>query len=761
MSRKKTSDFIDVSALAKMYLSKWYLFAISIFVCLAMGFLFTRIYKVKYGVRANIVIQQEENSPLSAMGDLGALIGSSGLVDDEIFVISSHSLYRDVVRDLGLNSKHFVKTGFLRKELTYPDFPIDVTTSAGVADTLREPLAFSVDVAKNGVADITVKKGRFGSLAKARKVKLPYTIDTPYGDFTVTPTQYFPLGEEVNTKILFMGYHAAAEGLAKDITADIASRRSNVIELGINSLNAAMGEAILTDLIDKYNRRGVEERNLQGSQTAKFIDERVKILGNSLFEDETKIQQFKEKNGLVDVKQEVAYQSEKRGEVEKNLMHNETQLEILRMTKDFLTDPVNKFELIPITGDNDAINASITAYNNQIIERKNLLKTVSENHKIVQQQNVRLEGLRNSIITSIDHNLATRQVAVNDLRQQMNNTGSRLGNVPEQEREIISMERERYTKQQLYLYLLRRQEENSMMLATATPKGVIVDAPYTLVKPLGMSNMVIMLVFFFLGLFAPPVYLYLLKLVRNRVTTRREIEDRTDAPILGEMCIDHSGRSLVVTQTDTSSATELFRLMRANLLFIFNDPNDKVVLLTSSASGEGKTFISINLAASLALLGKKVLLVGMDIRQPKLSQYLGVRPAPGLTSYLSSASIALNDIIERHPLPDAPNLDIIVAGPVPPNPAELLVSKKVDALFVQLRDMYDYIVVDSAPVGLVSDTFTLDRIADATVYVTRINQTSNSNVDEIQEIYTSGRLKKLSLVINGVKSKKSYGYGKK
>ena len=340
----------------------------------------------------------------------------------------------------------------------------------------------------------------------------------------------------------------------------------------------------------------------------------------------------------------------------------------------------------------------------------------------------------------------------------MTNTLSRLNDVPVQERYIMDTNRELQIKAQLYMFLLRRQEENAMMLANATPKGIVVDVAYTLAEPIGPSKKLILLVFLIIGICLPPAYLYLLKLLRNRPETRDEIERRTDVPILGEMCIDNSGRSLVVTPTDTSSTTELFRLMRANLLFFLSHPKDKVILLTSTKSGEGKSFISINLAATLALLGKKVLLVGMDIRAPKLASYLGLRAPQGLTNYLSSPNISIDDIIVKRPFDEIPSIDVIVAGPVPPNPAELLTSEKVDTMFAELRDRYDYIVVDSAPVGLVSDTFTLDRIADATIYVTRVNYTTNGDVDSIGEIYANKRLKRLSIVVNGVKTRKSYGY---
>ena len=261
-----------------------------------------------------------------------------------------------------------------------------------------------------------------------------------------------------------------------------------------------------------------------------------------------------------------------------------------------------------------------------------------------------------------------------------------------------------------------------------------------------------------MGLFLPFVGLYLYKIIRNKFEDRKEVERHVSAPILGEMCVDRSVRKMVVTADDTSSATELFRLMRSNLQFMLSGDSDKVVLVTSTVSGEGKSFISSNLAASLSLLeGKRVLLVGMDIRNPQLENYLDIHPRFGLTNYLSSSAVSLDEIIV--PLAGYKSLDVIVAGPVPPNPSELLASRKVDELFATLRTRYDYIVVDSAPVGMVSDTFTLDRIADATVYVTRVNYSSLNDLRFIEEIYDDKRLKKLSVVVNGTASKKGYGYG--
>lgn len=757
MAKRNHSDMIDIAGLLRSYASKWYLFVISVACCLVLGLLFCRVHKTLYGVRANLLIQQENSNPMAAMGGLGELFGSSGYADDEIFVISSHSLYREVVRDLGLNKTHYVRPGFLKSELSYPNYPIDVYPAAGVIDTLKSALSFKVSVKDNGLADVKIK-GKYGTIEKVKDIKLPHTFKTGFGEFTVDRTQYYPTGEEVTSTIIVTGYHAAAEDLALDITSEIANKKSNVIELGYNTPNPLMGEMILQDVIDKYNQRGIREKNLQGTKTAEFIDERLALLGADLSNAEGDIQRFKEQHGIVDVRAEAAFQQTARGELEAALLEAETQLEILRLTKEFISDPSKKYEVIPSVVDNENLAAIINNYNNRIIERNHMLRTASEDNRAVVTISEAINSLRSAIISTVNQNYNNANLTVRDLKNKLAGARGSLSGVPGQERTALDMQRQLQVKQQLYLFLRQRQEENAMLLANAVPKGLVVDEPYTLKKPLGMGNMVIMIIAFLFGLCLPPVYLYLLKLMRSRIETRDDLERRVSAPILGEMCTDTSGRHMVVSPTDTSSATELFRLMRANLLFIFNDANDKVVLLTSSRSGEGKTFISMNLAASLALLDKKVLLVGMDIRLPRLAEYLGVQSSKGLTQYLSSNDVTLDSIIVKHPVTDIPALDVILAGPVPPNPAELLASRKVDTLFEELRQRYDYIVVDSAPVGMVSDTFTLNRIADATIYVSRVNATTYQDADFIEEIYEDNRLNKLSVVVNGVKSKKSYGY---
>ncbi len=754
---KTNSDFIDLSALIKQYISKWYLFAISVFVCLALGFFFVSVRQQEYAVRANLLISTEEDTS-GAMGALSALFGSQGSVDDEIFIVSSHSLYCQVVRDLGTNITYKYHKNPFVKELAYPNHQIEVVPQAGMLDTLERGITFKISVNEKGVADISAKMKR-SIVAKAKKVSLPYTLSTPLGDFTFAKTSTYPAGEDVTMTISVCGYDQAAEGLDETVSTEIASKRSNVISLGINTTNPTYGKAVLNEIIKKYNERGVIEKKTQNELTAEFLDSRLDIIANELSHSESNIQDYKQRYGIVDLEVDTRYNTEKKAKLEEALLEARTQQEVIAMTRDFINEPRNAYALIPATLPNEGLQHAIEGYNDLVLKRTEMLHSAKSDNASLLQISEQLDMMRANIGMSLDRALETSKINVRDLSKAMSSTESSLSKLPVHEREYLDLVRQQTVKQQLFMFLLERREETSMLLANSVPKGVLIDQAYTLSNPLGMGKKMIMLIALFFGLLIPPVWLYIRRLLHNRFETRAEVERITDVPIVGEMCIDNSGRSLVVASDNTSASAELFRLMRSNLLFILNNPRDKVVLLTSTSSGEGKSFISINLAATLALTEKRVLLIGMDIRNPQLANYLNISPKFGLTQYLSSSNISIDQIIE--PMKGVNNLDIIVAGPVPPNPAELLISPKVDELFEELRLRYDYIIVDTAPIGLVSDTFTLDRIADAAIYVCRANYTSLNDLAQINEIYTNQRLKKLSLVINGTAAKKTYGYGQK
>lgn len=756
MDNNKMSDFIDVNALVKTYLSKWYWFVISVVACLVLAYLFCRVYQRPLAIRANVLVQQEDDNPMAGLGDMGSLFGSKGYVEDEVFIIGSHRLFKDVAKELGINRIHYVRDGFLKSHLAFPDFPVDVIAPQ-IEDTLMSTVVFKIVVDKNGLADIKAKVRR-DVVADVEDVRLPAQIHTDYGDFTVLTTPTYVKGEKVKTVVKFSGFDVAAEDLDKDVKAYRGSKKSNVIGLAFDTPNRDFGVAILNSIIEKYNEYGINEKNRQGEKTAAFLRDRIELLSGDLTESEAAIQQYKERNGIYDVGAEAGYQTGKKSQTENALFNIEKEIELLKLTREFLADSLNYTDLIPVTVASGSVQGGISSYNGMVFKRLELSQNAKQNSYAIRQLTKQMDLMRANLLTSSEKALNNAKVNLQQLLSEQKTITGKLSAIPTQEREYIGMKRQQEIKQEIYLFLLKKQEENAMLLANSIPKGMVIDEAFSYSEPLGVSKKIIFLVALMLGLLFPPAFIYLRKLLRSKFETKEEAQKRLVAPVLGEMCVDKSGRNLVVSATDTSSATELFRLMRTNLQFVLGDPKDKVVLLTSTRSGEGKSFISLNLAATLSLLeGKRVLLVGMDIRNPQLANYIGINPRLGLTNYLSSQTVTLESII--NPMPGLSDCDVIVAGPIPPNPAELLASKRVDELFDRLRDMYDYIVVDSAPVGMVSDTFTLDRIADATIYVTRVNYSTFADLRYVNDIYSDRRLKKLSVVINGTSSKRGYGYG--
>ncbi len=754
---RNNSDFIDLKALLRQYVSKWHYFVISVFVCCSIAAIYILATQPKYAVQANMLISQDNSDPMKA-NPLDALFGSDGYVEDEIFIVSSHTVYSDVARDLGINVTYLNHKG-LRKILEYPNHALELSTPAGMQDTLRSSIVFKVSVDEGSNKADIVGKYLGDKVLDLNDVELPGTIDTPLGPITFAKTQYFPVDEDITYTIILSGYGVAAEDLSEEIHAEIASKKSNMIALSMKTANSDYGEDVLNKIIEKYNERGILQKNNQGELTEQFLNTRISLLATELDKAETELLDYKERNGILNVESQIEYEGEKRSLLEESILAAETELHVMRLSLDFINEAGNEYAQVPITVADPTLQSAVSNLNGLNISRMELRESAHGDNDALVRLERRIDIARNNLVGMFNSAIKRQAKTVDELNSKINSSNGMLAQLPRVERDLRSLYRQQTVKHQLYLYLLQRREENSVLLANAVPKGQIVDQAFTLSEPLGMGKKVILVLAFIFGLFIPPVILYIRRVFHNRFETRHEVERITDVPILGEMCIDRSNEKIVVASDATTATAELFRLMRSNLMFVLNGASDKVVLLTSTTSGEGKSFISINLAASLALLNKKVLLVGMDIRNPRLAEYLDIHPRFGLTQYLSSASVTVDQMIAK--VDGVEGLDVIVAGPVPPNPAELLLSDKVDSLFAELRNEYDYIIVDTAPIGLVSDTFTLNRIADAAIYVCRANYTSVNDLVLVNDIFEQQRLKKLSLVINGSAAHKTYGYGAK
>lgn len=757
MAKKDKSEFFDIKSLLLDYRAHWWWFLVSLIFCLGVAFVYIRTHNPKYLVRSNVIVTEDETGSFTAMSGMADLFGSSANVEDEVFVISSHSVLRDVARDLGTYKTHIVKSGFLKKRLAYPEYPLDVVVEPQVLDTLMTGLAFVIKADKKGTADI-----KFYADGKKFEtyddVKLPATLKTPYGKFTVKATEFYPKGKNVKSTVTIDGFDVAAENLAKNVSSDKASRKSNMIQMAIVTDNPEYGTDVLDEIMDNYNRRAIAYKNIQGEKTQAFINERLALISGDLAAAESNIQNYKDRRGITDVAAEAQYNMSVRGAADNALVKAETESELIRMTRDFLRQPDNAFELIPATGEAGAASAAIKQYNDLIVWRMQLAQDAKGNNRTLRQLDDQISTLRANINESLEKSYQTSLVAVREARQRLNTSMSRLGNVPAQEREFLDLKRQQQVKQEIYVFLLQRREETAMMLANALPKGRIIDQAYQLSEPVTMKKHMVLAIAFVLGLIIPCVLLYLRRLFRTKFDSLDDLRSVTDIPVLGEICNDSTGEHLVVKPGVTSSSAELFRMVRSGLQFMADKNKSNVIIVTSTRPGEGKSFVSVNLASSLALTGKSVVLVGMDIRKPQLANYLGLSATRGVTNFLADPSTPLGDIIIKAPC--VPDCDVIVAGPVPPNPGELLTSDAVDKLFDELRRRYDYIVIDSAPAGMVSDTLSLAHIADMTLYVTRAAYTTRRDIDFVNDLDEEKRLPRIALVLNGVSMRaKSYGYG--
>lgn len=759
---KKTqqAEFIDIRGTLLLWWSKWYWFAISAFVCLALAFVYTKVKKPVYLVKSNILISQDDSNIMSGMGGFGQLFGTTGYVEDEVFVVSSHTVLRDVVKDLKLHRTVVVKDGLLKKNEMFKKYPVEIVTDTEIADTLGTGLKFDLYVDENGIAEVEVKDSQKDVVADLENQQFPIAVETKYGVFTIKKTADYKEGEELKAKLTYCGYDDAAESLKEDLDIYIASKKSNVIQMDMETTDVDKAKLILNTIVKYYNIRGVEQRSEQSRQTLEFLDSRLELIAHDLTDSEADVEGYKKNQGIVDVSAEAAYQTTKRGRFEQELVKSEINLNVMYMTKEFLADEKNKYELIPTTVSDGGTNSAITSYNELILSRIGLKNTAKEGNLALTKLTERIDAMRTNIITTLSRVIAQQEKMISDMKRQLGVTDSKLGSIPTQERQYRDIKRKQTIKEQLYLFLMQRREDTALMIANTTPKGVIVDKAFSVSEPISMKKKMVLLLALIFSMIIPPVILVIKKLLRDKFDTKDELKALTEIPIIGEISKDNTGETIVVKTGSVTTVCELFRAVRTNLQqFFMAKAEEKVVLMTSTVSGEGKSFVSANLAQTLALTNSsmKVLLVGMDIRKPRLAEYLSLPSSLGLTEYLAKEDMNVDDIILK--TPSGLSFDVITSGPIPPNPAELLLSKRVDELFAELRNRYDYIVVDTAPVGLVSDTLTLSRIGDAAIYVCRANYTTKADIQYANSIYEEGRLKKMSILLNDTIVRKGYGYG--
>lgn len=750
---------IDFGEIFSKYKRNWWMFALSLLLCLGLAAFYLAVKSPVYLVVSKVLVEQDDNASSAGANLLRSLsIGGAGSkVDDEVIVMGSQELLSQMINRLKINRTYFEKKGFLKKVDHYNTSPIEIEAPDALFDTLSIAMTFKITVDEKGKTDVKVKKGMFKTLAHVKDATLPVTVKTPYGIYVVDKTKFFKAGKDVSIKALVVGNVPKAESLAEEMTVKVLSKKSNGIYMDVAETNVGRGKDMLNTLMALYNERCQREKDEMAVNTGKFIDERLGLIYTELTKSEADIERYKKSHNMIDVGLQTKSNIGKQEAADRAVVNLETRYQIMNMVKDFVRNPANKNQMIPFDADSTSASASIKAYNELVAERIKLGSSAKDNNQALQALDTQIAAMHNNVVSGVENAMRAMRIQINQVNQMSANAGSAMSAIPTEEREARALYRQQGIQNTLYTFLLQKREENALVLAATTPKGKIVDHAYAQSHPIKPKPMMVLFLALVMGLLLPLLLLSVKKLLTTKFSTQDELAEIIQAPVIGEICHNRHKSQLVVKPGKTSSIVELFRLVRNNLQFLLTNDGDKVLLVTSSVSGEGKSFVSANLAASFALLDKKVALVGMDIRSPRLAEMLELQSLPGVTAYLAKPGMNLSDIVQSSA--EVSGLDVFVAGAVPPNPSELLLSNRVNDFIDQLRAHYDMIVIDSAPIAMVSDTFSLAKFSDAVLFVTRANYTKRNLMNYLNTVMSRGQLKNVSVVVNDTNPNVSTGYG--
>lgn len=730
----------------------WWLFALSFIFCFGILFLYLRKTLPSYIVSSTVLVDDQSLS-FAGIGNpkgnsmLKSVMGGGDVnVFNEIEILASENLAAKTVDALDINCRYYEKTGFLKKQDHYGTSPIIVEAPKELFDTLSVTLPFKIKVNADGKTDITVKKGMFSNYAELKGVELPATVKTPFGLFVVKPTQYFTPKHEYSITASVAGNIPAALELQKDMTVDLKAKKTDIVYMDVMDNDVKRGRDILNTLVRLYNERGMKESDTQGMTTARFIDERLSLIYKNLMGSEAEIEAYKKAHSLVDPYTQVKSSIIKGETSESAIIALETQYRIASMIKGFITDPANKHSLIPF--ESDSLSAKmVRSYNALITQRQHLETSAKADNPALVQLDQQLNAMRENMLGSVNNALGAMRIKIDKAKDVQGESKGDMSQFASTERETRTLYRNQAIQNELYIFLLQKREENALKMAAAQPKGKLVDEAYAASEPVKPKKPLLAFVALIMTFALPFCILYVKKMLKNKIGSQDELEAITPAHLLGQIYHAREDELQVIADTNTKNA-ELFRYLRGNVQFVLPESTDKVVLVTSAVAAEGKSYIAANVASSLALMGKKVALVELNLRKPSLGEMFGIIASKGMSDYLSNGEVSLHDIVST----TADGLDVYVAGTVPPNPSELLQGSRAAQLMEQLREQYDYVVVDSASLATASDTFSLTNQADATVVVLRANSTKQAYVKWINRLMAEGKLSNVGFVLNGVKN---------
>ncbi len=750
------------------YTIHWQWFALGVSVCLLLAFLYLRYTIPQYQASTTILVKDEQKggmlSELSAFSDMGIGGGMKSNLDNEIEILKSRKLVESTVKKLNLNTALIVKGSVVDREI-YQEAPIEVY----FADKTNHFYENNIDLKFTELTATTFElENNSGSgttnllLSNTTTFRYGEQIPTRYGRLTVTKSKFSSNGTKDYHKsldIIISPLENVVGSFQGRLKVEPVSKTSSVVAISITDPVVKKSEDFLNNLIQIYNEDAAADKNFISENTSKFIAERLTLITQELDGVEQDVESFKKSNKVTDIESEAKLFIEGSSEYDKKGVETEIQLNVVSSMLNFMKKSTNS-DLLPsniIAGDGDA-SGLISSYNQLVLDRNRILKSATAENPSVVKMDQQIASLKSTVTASLQRLKSSLTIQKRDLQNNEGILNAKIGKIPVQERQFRVIARQQKVKEELYLYLLQKREETAISLSATEPNARVIDAAKAGKMPISPKKNIIYLAGLLLGLLVPFGIIYIDDLLDTKIKSRLDLDGKTLIPFIGDVPTSDSPSEIIKSESRTSSA-EALRIIRTNLEFMLTkvaDGQAKTLFLTSTFPKEGKTFVSANLAATFALSGKKVLLIGMDIRNPRLDEYLSL-PDRGVTNYLSSKDLVLEDLIVKYD--GFEDFHVLPAGVIPPNPAELLMNKKVDILFKELKSQYDYIIVDTAPVSLVTDTLLIAKHADCFIYVARANFLEKRMLTIPNTLYKEQKLPNMCMLLNDTDSTKGYGYG--
>lgn len=754
---EKRNDEIDVRKLVRVVLEHWYWFAIGVAVCALLGIAYYMCTTPKWTTDMSIMLRQKDGLDGAQIESL-TMLGLTGnqAAEDEVVALSSRGLIYQAVDALNLWEDN-AKKGMLRWEGEFRNPALTIEYVSLTKKSQLRPFVVKVKPTKKGYV-IKTKRGHF-LFSRTKVAALGEPVKTAVGTLIIHANR--PLSTDTTYRVVHMPKELVVASYRKNINIAQHKKESNVIKLSTVSTMPDRDKALLHQIVEQYNLNAVVDKNMIATNTAAFIEERLAVITAELSDAENAVSNYKEQNNIADLNTQAQLFLQASNAEQRALVEIETQLSLVDYIDEFLKDETKRNSLIPANiGVTDAsLSSGMSEYNAMQLQRMRILRTATEDNPVIEQMNAQMATIRQNIIATIQSVRESLKIRQRSLMAQDSKFNRQIQDAPEQQREYVRVVRDQQIKESLYIYLYKKREENALMLAATTMPAKILDMPQRDVLSAKPKLKMLLFVCLFLGLLFPGLALYVYVLFNDRIDDVKEFERAVHAPLLGQLVENSRNVHIAIHEGESTVSAELFRLLRTNLRFVLpKEAKNPVILVTSSINGDGKSYVASNTALSLAMLGKKVALVGLDIRKPMLADYFGLKQRGHVTDYLAEPEVTLDELII--PSGEHKNLDILPCGTIPPNPSELLQTERLEELFAELKKRYDYVIVDTAPVALVSDTYLLDRIADMTIFVCRYKYTPSEMVEYINQMIEQKRMHNVAVVLNGVKGLRAgYGYG--